>query len=213
MTSITPDGHDRGDGEASPGPRTRIPLGTVSVGRLRIRRGLDGTTITADPKLEDLLHGWWRREPEVTAEDGVITLTYSRFRRLARWRTDDISLNASVPWDISIQGGVHRVGADLSHLKLRSLTVGGGARRFVLVLGRPDGEVRIDLRSADQVTIRRPATAEVRVKVARGASQVAVDDQTYSAIGGETVVTTGPVLYHFYNVTVDAARRLRVTTI
>jgi hypothetical protein len=212
MTSSTPEGNDRGSGEGAHAPKTRIPLDGASVGHLRVRRGLDGTTITTDRRLDDLFHGWWTREPEIAAENGVITLTYPRFRRLARWRADEMRLNASVPWDISIEGGVHRVGADLSNLKLRSLTVGGGAWRFVLVLGRPDGEVRIDLRSADQVTIRRPATTEVRVQVVKGASQVAIDHQSYRAIAGEAVLTTGPVLYNFYNVTVHAARRLRVAT-
>lgn len=189
-------------------------MDSASVGRLQIRRGLDGTAITGDRKLDDLLHGWWRREPGVAAEGGVVTLTYPRrLRQLARWRTDEISLNASIPWDISIQGGAHRVGADLSQLKLRSLDIGGGAGRVALVLGRPDGEVRIDLDSADRVTIRRPVTTEVRLRVAKGASQVVVDDQVLSAGGGETVLTTGPVVYNFYNVNVTAARRLRVTTI
>jgi hypothetical protein len=40
-----------------------------------------------------------------------------------------------------------------------------------------------------------------------------VDDQTYGAIGGNTVLTTGPVLRNFYNLTLHAARRLRVTSL
>jgi hypothetical protein len=99
---------------------------------------------------------------------------------------------------------VHRVGADLSQLKLRSLNISGGACRFALVLGRPDGEVRIDLNAADRVTIRRPVTTEVRLRVAKGASQVVVDDQVLGAGGGETVLTTGPAVYNFYNVNVSA---------
>ena len=63
------------------------------------------------------------------------------------------------------------------------------------------------------MTIRRPENTQVRIQVTRGAAQVVVDDQTYGAIGGETVLTTGPVVSNSYYVKVSAARRLRVTTI
>jgi hypothetical protein len=207
MTSTTPERD----------PDTKVALTTTeSVGRLRIRRGLDGVELTADPTLDDLLHGWWRREPEVTTDGGDVTVSYPR-RWWPRWApqigNDDIALNTSVPWEISVEGGLHRVGADLSLLKLRSFKVHGAASRLALVLGKPDREVHIDLEAADRVTIRRPRTVEVRVRIASGASQVAVDDQTYNAIGGETVVNTGPVLGKAYFVNVRAARRLRVTTI
>lgn len=184
----------------------------MSVGHLQIRRGLHRARITTDPKLGDLLHGSWRREPKVAAEDGVVTLTYPRFRAV-RWGTDEIVLNATVPWDISIQGGVHRVGIDLRGLLLRSFSIGGSASRLALVLGKPDQDVQVDLKSADRVTIRRPRETQVRVRVAKGAAQVVVDDQTYGAIGGETVLNTGPVVRNAYHVNVTGARRLRVTTL
>ena len=206
MSSTTPPGE----------PDTKVALTTESVGRLRFRRGLDGVELTANPMLDDLLHGWWRREPDVTTDGGAVTVTYPR-RWWPRWAPqlgkDDIALNPSVPWEISVEGGVHRVGADFSLLKLRSFKVGGAASRLALVLGKPEGEVQIDIASADRVTIRRPRTVEVRVRIASGASQVVVDDQTYNAIGGETVLNTGPVLSKAYFVNVRAARRLRVTTI
>jgi hypothetical protein len=56
MTS-TPEGHDQRADEPAAAPRTRIPLDAASVGHLRIKRGLDGARITADPRLGDLLHG------------------------------------------------------------------------------------------------------------------------------------------------------------
>jgi hypothetical protein len=192
--------------------RTRVPRGDVEAGHLRIERGLDGARIATDPRLGDLLHGAWKWAPKVGVEGGEVTLTYPRFR-LARLGTDDITLNASVPWDISIQGGVRRVSADLRGLKLRSLEVDGGASRLVLLLGKPDGDVQLDLKSADGVTVRRPENTEVRVRVAKGASQVMVDDQTYGAIGGDTVITTGPVVRNAYYLNVIGARRLRVTTL
>jgi len=193
-------------------PQTRVPRADASEGRLRIERGIDRTTITTDPKLGDLLHGSWKWKPKVTAEDGVVTLTYPRFR-LARQGSDEITLNATVPWDISIHGSVHRLGADLRGLKLRSFSVEGGASRLVLVLGKPDQNVHLDLRSADKVTIRRPRDTQVRVRIAKGATQVSVDDQYYRAIGGETILTTGPIVWNDYHLNVTGARRLRVTTL
>jgi hypothetical protein len=147
----------------------------------------------------------------VAADNGDVTLTYSRFRA-ARWGTDEITLNPTVPWDISVEGGVHRVGADLRGLLLRSFSIQGSASRLALVLGKPDDDVQVDLKSADRVTIRRPQDTQVRVRVVKGAAEVVVDDQRYGAIGGETILTTGPVLRKAYHLTVTGARRLRVTT-
>jgi hypothetical protein len=192
------------------GARTKVPRGDVSVGHLVIKRGLERVRITTDPRLGDLLHGSWAWAPKVTVEDGVVTLANPRLRR-ARWGTDEITLNASVPWDISIHGRVHRVGVDLRGLLLRSFTIDGGASRVALVLGKPDRDVQVDLEAADRVTIRRPEDTQVRLRIAKGASQVAVDDQTYGALGGETVLTTGPVVRNSYHVHVVGARRLRVT--
>jgi hypothetical protein len=193
------------------GPRTKVPRADVSVAHLRIKRGLHRARITTDSKLGDLLHGSWKREPKVAVEGGVVTLTYPRFRSV-RWGTDEITLNPTVPWDISIEGGVHRVGIDLRGLLLRSFSIAGSASRLALVLGKPDQDVQVDLKSADRVTIRRPENTQVRVRVAKGASQVVVDDQTYGAIGGETTLNTGPVLRNAYHLNVIGARRLRVTT-
>jgi hypothetical protein len=68
-------------------PRTRIPISGVSVGDLRIKRGLDGARITTDPRLGDLLHGSWKWEPKVAAKGGLVTLTYPR------WQTRRSSLH------------------------------------------------------------------------------------------------------------------------
>ena len=202
MTSTRPEG----------APRTKIPRADVSVGHLRIKRGLDRTRITTDRLQGDLLHGSWKREPKVAAENGVVTLTYPRFRPTL-WGTDEITLNVTVPWDISIHGGVHRVGVDLRGLLLRSFTIEGNASRLALVLGKPDRDVQVDLKSADRVTIRRPQETQVRVRIAKGATQVVIDDQTYGAVGGETILTTGPIVRNAYHLNVIGARRLRVTTL
>lgn len=203
MSSPTPE---------APEPTTRIPLDGVTHGHLRIKPGVHGATLSARPKLGDLLHGRWRREPKVTAEDGTVTLAFPRLRRV-RSGTDEITLNGSIPWDITIEGGAQRVGADLRLLKLRSLRIAGSVSQLTLVLGKPDGDVHLDLESADRLTIRRPEHTQVRIHVTKGAAQVAVDDQNYGALGGDTVLTTGPVVSNSYYLKVTGARRLRVTTI
>lgn len=212
LTLAAADGVDPGEGRPTAAPTTEVPLAGESAGHLRIKRGLDHARITTDPKLPDLLHGRWRSEPQVVADDGVVTLTYPRFR-VARWGTNEIALNGSIPWDISIDGKVRDVQADLRLLKLRSLVVKGSVSRLVLVLGKPRDEVPIELSSGDRVTIRRPAESQVRIQITGGAAQVVVDDQTYGAIGGNTVLTTGPVLRNAYHVKIAGAHRLRVTTL
>jgi hypothetical protein len=211
-----PDGEDGDVDEAATAPTTRIPRTTAEVAQLRVERGLVDAKITCQPGLGDLLHGQWRRAPAIAADDGAVTLTFPR-RWFTRWklgrRSDQIALGASVPWDISIQGGVCRVGADVSGLKLRSFSVAGSASHLTLVLGRPNGEVPINLRSADRLTILRPADVQLRIQVKGGGAQLQIDDQKYGALGGSTVLTTGPVLHNFFNVTVHGVHRFRVTTI
>jgi len=193
-------------------PVTKVPRADVAEGRLHIERGLDGVAIRTAAGLGDLLHGAWNTTPEVAVEGGSVTLRNPRFRR-PRSGGDVITLNAAVPWDISIDGRVHHVEIDLRGIMLRSLTMKGRVSRSVILLGPPDQDVRLDLGSADRVTVRRPADVQVRVRITKGAAQVAVDDQTYSAIGGETTLTTGPIVWHDYHLEVAAARRLRVTTL
>jgi hypothetical protein len=198
-------------------PETRVPRADATEGHLRIER-LDDANITTDPKLGDLLHGSWRAKPKVDAADGLVTLTYPRFRlartaRRVRPGKDEITLNATVPWDISLLGGVNRLGADLRGLELRSFRVEGGASRLVLLLGKPDRDVHLDLTSADRVTIRRPQGTQVRIRIAKGATNVTVDDQYYRAIGGETILTTGPIVWNDYHLNLTGARRLRITTL
>lgn len=193
-------------------PVTKVPRADVAEGRLHIERGLDGATIRTAAGLGDLLQGAWQSAPEVAVDGGTVTLRYPRFRR-TRPKGDVITLNAAVPWDLSIDGGVHHVEADLRGIKLRSLTVKGSLSRSVLLLGPPDQDVRLDLGSVDRLTVRRPQEVQVRVRITKGAAQVAVDDQTYRAIAGETVLTTGPILRHDYHLDVTAARRLRITTL
>lgn len=200
------------DAEPVVAPKTRVALDGATAGHLRIRRGLEAAKLTADPRLGDLLQGSWRWPPKVDVDGGDVTLTYPRFRLARRVGTDEIAINAAIPWDITVEGSIRRLSADLRALKLRSLRIDGGATGVALVLGKPAGEVPIEVRSADRLTIRRPAYTEVRVTITKGASQVAVDDQTYGAIAGETVLSTGPIVRNAYLITVTAARRLRITT-
>lgn len=203
MTSTDPEGR----------PLTKIPRADVEVAQLRIEGGLHGASIKTEPGLGDLLHGSWKKGPKVAAEDGVVTLTYPRFRLDRRRRNDEITLDPTVPWDISMQGGVERVVADLRGLLLRSLTVKGGASRLWIVLGAPDRDVEINITSGDRVTLRRPADTQVRVRIDKGATEVVVDDQTYGAVAGETVLTTGPVVWNSYHLNLVGARRLRIATL
>jgi hypothetical protein len=192
---------------------TKVPRGESAEARLRIERGLEDATIRTASGLGDLLHGSWTAAPEVTVDGGAVTLRYPRSRR-SRPGGDVITLNAAVPWDITIQGRVHGVEADLRGIRLRSLTVeGGGMSRSVILLGQPDQDVHLDLGAADRVTVRRPQEAQVRVRITGGASQVVIDDQTYRALGGETVLTTGPIVWNDYHLALTAANRLRVTTL
>jgi hypothetical protein len=60
-----------------------------------------------------------------------------------------------------------------------------------VTLPRPSGTVSVRVSGgASDVTIHRPAGVAARVRVGRGASKLAFDDQHFGAIGGETRLQT-----------------------
>lgn len=170
------------------------PIGVATHGRLAFVRGASLVTLTADPALLTLFQARFEGpEPQVQAADGAVTIRYRRLS-LAEWaryallwgqHASTIALNARLPWQISIQGGVAKLGADLRALRLSALVVSGGASEVAIELPPPAGVVAIRIAGgANRVTLRRPAHSAAQVLVHGGASQIAFDEQSFGAIGG-----------------------------
>ena len=175
------------------GPKSRdssTPLGSATSGHLRFVRGASNVTIHRDPSTDDLYRARFEGPlPEARAEGGIVTIKYPRTLHPFDWRKwdTDIVLNGQIPWEIGVVGGVSRLDADLSGLRLDSFDVSGGASKVEMTLPKPSGAVSIRFDGgASDVTIRRPAGVAARVRARGGASNLTLDDQHFGAIGGET---------------------------
>jgi hypothetical protein len=176
------------------------PVAGVTAGHLEFRRGASRVTIRTEA-MDDLFRAHFEGPvPEVAVDRGMVAI---RYRPLSpahwvgfAWLTDeqsaDITLSRAVPWDLVVRGGVSRLDADLSGLLVTGVEIRGGASNVELVLDEPRGIVPIRVRGGvSHVTILRPAGVPVGASVRGGISKLALDDQRFGAIGGQTRVTTG----------------------
>jgi hypothetical protein len=90
-----------------------------------------------------------------------------------RKRGADVVLNGSIPWKIGLSGGLSRVHANSSGLRLPSFSASGGVSRVELLLAEPSGEVSIRFdRGASDVVVRRPKGVAADVLVGGASQQV-----------------------------------------
>jgi hypothetical protein len=91
-----------------------------------------------------------------------------------------------VPSEVEVRGGVYKVEANLSGLKLASLVLTRGLSDVDLTLPEPSGVVPVRLTGgASEVNIRRPAGVEAHLSVKGGASKLTFDEQSFDAVGGK----------------------------
>jgi hypothetical protein len=176
------------------------PLAGVTSGRLEFRRGASRVTIRTEA-MDDLFRAHFEGPvPEVAVDRGTVAIRYRPlspadwvgFAWLMDEHSADLALSRAVPWDVVVRGGVSRLDADLSGLQLTGFEIRGGASNVELVLDEPRGMVPIRVRGGvSHVTILRPAGVPVGTTVRGGISKLALDDQRFGAIGGQTRVTTG----------------------
>ena len=177
------------------------PLAGVTAGRMELHRGASWMSI-GGASMDELFRAHFEGpEPEVAVDGGIVVIRsagltaadWTRFAWLVEERGADIALNSSVPWELVVRGGVSRLDADLSGIRLTGLEIRGGASNVELDLGEPTGVVPIRVRGGvSHVTIRRPAGVPVGASVRGGISRLTLDDQRFGALGGQTRVTTGP---------------------
>jgi hypothetical protein len=171
-----------------------VPLGSITHGRLQFTRGAANVTLRVDYSMGDLYRARFDGPPpEVHAQDGAVTIRYPRTFHPFDWRnrTAEVTLNPAIPWQIEFHGGLSRLDADLSVLELGSFEVNGGASGVAVTLPRPSGTVSVRVTGgASDVSIHRPEGVAARIRVGRGVSKLAFDEQRFGAIGGETRLQT-----------------------
>src|SRR5262245_46120295 len=176
------------------------PLGTATRGRLEFVRGASLVTIDTSMAMPDLYRAHFEGpSPRVAVREGAVSVQYPRLS-LAEWaryallwgrHAAEITLNAAIPWQIEIRGGVSKFRADLREARLTSLEVRGGASEVEVLLPPPTGVVAVRIGGgASNVTLCRPAGVAVGVQVRGGASKLAFDEQHFGAIGGGVRLAT-----------------------
>jgi hypothetical protein len=169
------------------------PLGGLAEARLVVRSGASALTLRSDRAIGDLYRAKFEGAiPKVRVRDGVVSIQYRGFFDW-RQRKADVTLNATIPWSVAVQGGATKFVADLRGIDLRQFEVDGGASKLEINLGHPRGVVPIRLvGGASAIRFERPAGVGVRVTVTGGLGKIEIDGQSFGAMGGEsTVETTG----------------------
>jgi len=173
-----------GDGE----DEFSAPLGSTERGRLVFANGAARLTLRVAYRMDDLYRARFEgKPPKVRVEGG--TVIFRRFRRYTlfdlRRPSEEVMLNAAVPWEVEVRGGAAWVKADLGGLGLSSFVLKGGTSDLDLTLPEPSGvgTVRL-LGGASKVLIRRPAGVEAGLSLRGGAAKLAFDGQDFDAVGG-----------------------------
>lgn len=179
----------RAASEGREGGEFSAPLGQLESGRLVFANGASRLTLRAGPGMDDLYRAHFEgTPPKVEVEDGTVTFRRSRRFQLfdLRRHSEEVTLNAAVPWEVEVRGGAAQTNADLSGLDLTSFVLKGGISDLTLTLPEPSGVVPIRLSGgASKVGVRRPAGVEAQVSMKGGASKLTFDEQTFDALGGK----------------------------
>ncbi len=194
---LQPSNTVRDDSGQAEGAAFSAPLAGLGAGRLELSRGALRVSIRGAEDMEDLFRARFEGPvPEVTTEGGTVRIRqrndWPRLVLQSRHQSADIVLNASIPWEVALRGGVSRLAASLAGMRLTSIEVRGGASHVEVELGRPEAIVPVRVvGGASHVTIWRPAGVPVRATVRGGISRFALDDQRFGAIGGESRLVSG----------------------
>jgi DNA-binding MarR family transcriptional regulator len=174
---------DDGEGEFT------APLGSVQSGRLLFANGASRLTLRAGSGMDALYRARFEgAAPKVDVDNGTVTVRRSRRFTLfdLRRHTEEVTLNAAIPWEIEVRGGAARIEADLGGLELSSFVLKGGIGDLILTLPEPSGAIPVRLTSgASTVSIRRPSGVEARLDFQGGAGTLTFDEQRFDALGGK----------------------------
>lgn len=153
--------------------------------RLSFDNGLERLELRADPTLSGLLEAEFADPYPVTwADQHNVHVEYPLGSRLLRrMRSNSVRLSPAVSWSVDVHGGAAHLSADLTGLRVRSLSFHSGVARARVALGRPDGHVTVRLSSLLDLTLTRPADVPVRIELSRGAREVRLDSRRVGAVG------------------------------
>jgi hypothetical protein len=164
-----------------------VPFGAAGPAdaRLSFDNGLERLDLRADGELDTLLEARFADPlPVVWAAEHNIHVEYPLGSRLLRrMRPSTVKLNSAAAWSLDIHGGAAYLDADLAGLRVQAVSFHSGVAHSRLALGRPTGRCTIRLSSLKDLRVERPADVPVRVEIAKGATNIALDDRRFGAVG------------------------------
>jgi DNA-binding MarR family transcriptional regulator len=197
MASVTRDEanalRDTPDREAGAQSDFAAPVGGLSRARLLFKSGANELLIRGSADIDDLYRATFDGPvPQVRLRDGIVTIQHKgRLQWDWRDRRANVSLNASVPWDVEVVGGSSKLQGVLGSVDLRSFELNGGVDQLRLILGRPTGIVPIRLvGGANNARFERPTGVHVQLQISGAAGGVEFDRQKLGATAGPSLLET-----------------------
>lgn len=171
----------------SPGEElASAPMAGAKSGSLSIS-GVSELRLQADRGLRELYRATFDGPvPAVKVDQGSIAMRYHRRLHLLGMvkQTADISLNADIPWRISIKAAASMIEADLRNLQLAEFEIDGAASSIDVRLPVCTMVVPVRIKgAASAIRIRRQPGAAARVHLKGWASKLELDGQTSSNVG------------------------------
>ena len=177
-----------------------VPYTGQSRMRLTIASGLADAMVRVDPDAVDLIAidcaESLSPRLRVSASDLRLSwpLTFGAWLRAVlagEPRDIEIVLHPAVEWTVVVRGGLSRFEADLAAGKLARFEISGGVSHASLDLPAPTSAVPIRISGGvSDFGLRRPVATGVDLAVSGGISDLCLDDQSFSAIGGAARLTT-----------------------
>jgi hypothetical protein len=127
-----------------------------------------------------------------------------------------IALHPAVEWSIALRGGAADVQFELAGGRVAGLDISGGCSEIDVALPEPARTAAIRIAGGvSGARIRRPAGVGVSVAIAGGVSDLALDDQHFTAIGGGARLHTGgaPAAARYELAVAGGASRLSVARV
>ena len=190
------------------GSEHAAPIGGLGRARLLFKSGAHELLLRGATDIDDLYRARFEGSvPQVRLREGIVTMQYKgsggagstrKGPMFASWqwgwseRRADVSLNATIPWDVEVVGGAGKLQGKFAALDLRSFALTGGVDQLRLTLGRPSGEVPIRLtRGVNHVRVERPTGVPVRLSLRGGAGRVDFDQQRLNGTGDTLLDSRG----------------------
>jgi DNA-binding MarR family transcriptional regulator len=173
--------------DTSGGPSEHsAPLGGLTSATLHVRSGLSQLRLREGADPSELYRAAFEGAmPQVRLRNGRVLVQYRGLPFDWRKRTATVGLNPRIPWTIEVVGGIQRVEADLRAIDVRRFELAGGSERIQLELGRPQGEVPLQVvGGAKTIRVERPRGVAMRLRVVGGMGGATIDGVRLEPRGG-----------------------------